>query len=167
MAAFGQPVTTPYGVLSQPERTQGEPYKAPAPPRSPNVYGTMSSTPAPVTSTASPGYSTVQRTDPRTGQMGTAMSNGGMTMDANTANPSNARFTRPSNTSSFTGVDGKPAASMQAAFAGRDALINRLQQQQSVYSGSNGRDMGRPNFASPKGFGQSQSHMATLPNAQR
>lgn len=85
--------------------------------------------------------------------MGPAMSNGGMTMDANTANPSNARFTRPSNTSSFTGVDGKPAASMQAAFAGRDALINRLQQQQSVYSGSNGRDMGRPNFASTKGFG--------------
>ena len=162
MAAFGQPVTTPYGVRSQPERTQGEPYKAPAPPRSPNVYGTMSATPAPVTSTASPGYSTVQRTDQRTGQLGLPTPNGGMTMDANTANPSNKAYAPPPPAqSTFTGVDGKPATSLDSMFAGRDALITRLQQQQSVYAGSNGKDLGRPTYTMPNGFGQSQTHTAS------
>lgn len=171
--ASGQPVRglgTPYmsPATSQSAKpdgerpgTQGEPYKSPAPPRSPNVYGTMSATPAPVTSTASPGYSTVQRTDPRTGQLGLPTPNGGMTMDANTANPLNKAYAPPPPAqSTFTGVDGKPATSLDSMFAGRDALITRLQQQQSVYAGSNGKDLGRPTYTMPNGFGQSQTHTA-------
>lgn len=166
MAAFGQPVTTPYGVRTQPERTQGELYKAPAPPRSPNVYGAMSAAPAPVTSTASPGYSTVQRTDQRTGQLGLPTPNGGMTMDANTANPLNKAYAPPPpSQSTFTGVDGKPATSLDSMFAGRDALITRLQQQQSVYAGSNGKDLGRPTYTMPNGFGQPQTHTASPTSA--
>jgi hypothetical protein len=127
----------------------------------------MSATPAPVTSTASPGYSTVQRTDPKTGQLGLPTPNGGMTMDANTANPLNKAYAPPPPAqSTFTGVDGKPATSLDSMFAGRDALITRLQQQQSVYAGSNGRDLGRPTYAMPNGFGQSQTHTATPTSAK-
>ena len=143
-----------------------EPTPPPAAKIQPNVYGTMSQAPATAISTPSPGYSTIKQKDQATGNWGPEMPNGAMTMDANTANPYSKSYTPPPPPQfTSTGIDGKPAASMEAAFAGRDALITRLQQQQSVYSGSNGKDLGKPTFTMPNGFGQSQTHTASATSA--
>ncbi len=127
----------------------------PNPPRAPkpNVIPKMQMGPS-SSYLSGPGSSTTATWDPAKNKMGPAYASGGMTMNANMANPGGESMRPQGFTFTAKGVDGKQYANPADAMARRDALINNLGQQQARYSGSMGRNLGAPQFNMKQAMGQ-------------
>ncbi len=127
----------------------------PNPPRAPkpNVIPKMQMGPS-SSYLSGPGSSTTATWDQAKNKMGPAYASGGMTMNANMANPGGESMRPQGFTFTAKGVDGKQYANPADAMARRDALINNLGQQQARYSGSMGRNLGAPQFNMKQAMGQ-------------